>query len=137
MVTGALKGHGRSGGALGTLAFLSIFWAIGLGLFVLALHLGTRRWVVKADGVQLEATLRSALRSRRWQWRAAEIRELVVGDSGMAVNNRPLQELKVYATTGKKTGLFLGRDADELAWVATQLRRVLKTTPPAETATKG
>jgi hypothetical protein len=137
MLTGAMKSHGRGGGALGVLAFLSIFWLIGLGMFVLALHLGTRRWVLKADGTQLEATLRSALRSRRWQWRAEDIRELVVGDSGMEVNHRRLQELKVFASNGKKAGLLLGRDADELAWVATRLRRVLKVAPPAERLTAG
>ena len=137
MVTGAMKGHGRGSAALGLLAFLSIFWLIGVGLFVLALHLGTRSWVLKADGMQFEATLRSAVRSRRWQWRAANIRELVVGDSGMEVNHRRLQELKVYASSGKKTGLLLGRDAEELAWVATQLRRVLKVAPPAERLTAG
>ena len=137
MIAGTVKGHGRRGGALGALGFLSIFWLIGLGLFALALHLGTRRWVLKADGARLEATLRSAVRSKSWQWRAGDIRELVVADSGMEVNRRRLQELKVYATTGKKTGLLLGRDADELAWVATQLRRILKTAPPAETVADG
>jgi hypothetical protein len=89
---------------------------------------------LKADRKQLEATLRSAVRSRNWQWNSADLREVVVGDSGMEVNNRRLQELKVYARTGKKNGLLLGRDPDELAWIATRLRRVLGLAPTIEAA---
>jgi hypothetical protein len=134
MVMGAVKGHRRASDAPGVLAFLSVFWLVGLGLFLLALHLGTRRWVLKADRKQLEATLRSAVRSRNWQWNSADLREVVVGDSGMEVNNGRLQELKVYARTGKKNGLLLGRDPDELAWIATRLRRVLGLAPTIEAA---
>lgn len=128
MVAGSIKGHTAASAALGLLAFLAVFWTIGLGLLLLAIHLGTRRWAVKADERHLEAAVRSAVRSRNWQWGASDLRELKVGDSNIEVNNRRLQELQVYARSGKKTGLLRGRDPVELAWIATRLRRVLKLT---------
>ncbi len=134
MVVSTFKGHARVNTELGLLAFLAVFWAVGLGMGLLAVHLGTRRWTVRADSAHLEATVRSAVRSRHWQWDAADIRQLVVGDSNMEVNNRRLQELQVHPRSGKKTGLLRGRDPEELAWVATTLRRVLKVAATPDTA---
>jgi len=126
MGVSTFKSHTHLSAELGLLAFLAVFWAVGLGMALLAVHLGTRRWTVKADDRHLEATVRSAVRSRSWHWDASDIRELVVGDSHVEVNNRRLQELQVHPRAGKKTGLLRGRDPEELAWTATKLRRVLK-----------
>jgi len=137
IIGGALKHHTQLHTALGILAFLLVFWLVGVGLLLLSIHLGTRRWVVRADARHLEATLRSAVRFRTWHWEAAELSELKVAYSNVEVNNRRLEELQVQPRAGKKTALLRGRDHDELAWVATTLRRVLKMTPPNDTATPG
>jgi hypothetical protein len=43
----------------------------------------------------------------------------------MAVNDVPIIELQIHPVTGKKVGLFAGRDAGELRWMATELRHAM------------
>ena len=44
----------------------------------------------------------------------------------MEVNDLPILELQVHPAVGNKVGCFAGRDAQELLWMATELRRALK-----------
>ena len=104
---------------------VSLFWIIGLGMLALGIHLGTRCWTVHADKASLRVGLRSALRKREWQWSAAEIQKIQAGNSNTEVNDRPLQELQVISRAGKKTGLLLGREREELVWLASRLRKAL------------
>ncbi|MEY4386259.1 MAG: hypothetical protein RLY20_1542 [Verrucomicrobiota bacterium] len=106
--------------------FLLLFFAIGFVMLLTGIHLGTRRWTLRANHAQLHVTLKSALRSREWKWAAGEIADIRVGDSGTKVNERMLEQLQVMTHQGKsKTGLLTGRTHDELAWVATTLRGAL------------
>jgi hypothetical protein len=111
---------------LGVLAF----WAIGVGMMSLGIHLGTRRWSLSADSSSLRASLKSALRSREWQWSATEISELRANLSNVKVNNRRLEELQVHTHAGKQTSLLRGRDHAELVWIAALLRRKMQVGPP-------
>ncbi len=43
----------------------------------------------------------------------------------MEVNNSRVPELQIHPMAGKKIGLFGGRDAGELRWMATELRNAL------------
>lgn len=120
---------GKQGLSAGLL-ILPIFFAIGIGMLLIGIHLGTRRWTLRADHSQLQVTLKSALRSREWRWAATEIEDICAGDSGTEVNNVPLQQLQVWAHPGrKKTGLLTGRSHEELAWIATVLRHTLGAKP--------
>jgi hypothetical protein len=89
----------------------------------LGIHLGTRVWTVQADKSDLRVKLSSALRKKEWQWRTSEIQKIQVGPSNMEVNHRRLEELQVIPLIGKKTGLLVGRDHDELVWMATVIRQ--------------
>ncbi len=109
------------------LIILPLFFAIGIGMLLLGIHLGTRRWTLRMDRSQLLVTLKSALRSREWRWAAGDIEDVRVGDSGTEVNERTLEQLQIHTRTGKqKTGLLTGRTHEELAWVATTLRGALR-----------
>lgn len=55
------------------MGFLSIFWAVGIGMLLTGIHLGSRRWTLRADPARLEVMLKSAFRSRTWRWTAGEI----------------------------------------------------------------
>jgi len=116
------KGGFPIGPVLGVLAFD----LIGVAALLVGIHMGTRRWRLRADPGELRVALQSALRQRAWQWPAADIESVGVGDSGTRVNNRRLQQLQIKTRGGGRvTGLLTGRDADELAWLATTLRRAL------------
>jgi len=120
-------GKGSHGSLLGTLGFLSIFWAVGIGMLLIGIHLGTRRWTLHADHSQLHVTLKSALRSREWRWTAGEIADIRIGDSGTKVNERMLEQLQIHRRDGgRKTGLLTDRTHEELAWIATTLRGMLR-----------
>lgn len=126
VVTAAgLFGKNSSGGMLAGIGFLAAFWAIGLGMLLFGIHLGSRRWTLQADRSQLQVKLKSALRSREWHWAADEIEDVRLGDSGTKVNDRALEQLQIHTRACKKTGLLTGRNHDELAWVATTLRGAL------------
>ena len=110
-----------------SLIVIPLFFAIGFGMLLLGIHLGTRRWTLRADHSQLHVTLKSALRAREWRWATNDIEDVRVGDSGTKVNERTLEQLQIHARTGKqKTGLLTGRTHEELAWVATTLREALR-----------
>jgi hypothetical protein len=114
------------GSKLEPFLFILGFWAIGIVVLLGGIHLGTRRWSIEADQQRLRVTVRSALRSREWTWAASEIHNIQAGDSNVSVNDRPLAELQVSSSSGKKTGLLRGRDRDELDWLAARLRRALQ-----------
>jgi hypothetical protein len=134
LFTGAmLFGKSSGGGDLGRLGgilFVLGFWAIGIGMLLLSIHLGTGRWILSVRGSELNVELRSALRSRSWRWNGSEVRDISVGNSGVEVNDRPLKEIQIYPRSGKKVGLLRGRPDDELAWMASLFRRALRLTPP-------
>ena len=109
------------------LLIIPLFFAIGFGMLLLGIHLGTRRWTLRMDRSQLLVTLKSVLRSREWRWAAGDIEDVRVGNSGTEVNNRTLEQLQIHTRTdAKQTGLLTGRTPEELAWVATTLREALR-----------
>lgn len=123
-------GKNSHGSLLGMFGFLAIFWAAGIGMLSLGIHLGTRRWTLRADHSQLQVALKSGLRSREWRWAADEIEDICAGDSGTKINHVPLEQLQVWTRPGrKKTGLLTGRSHEELTWIATVLHQTLRSNP--------
>src|SRR5262249_18306319 len=102
-----------------------LFWAVGAGLMLGALHMGRRQAVLAVVGDRLLALQSGPLGAKRREWRRKELGRVAVGPSGMTVNDSPILELQVHARDGTKLGLLAGRDADELYWIATRLRRAL------------
>lgn len=102
--------------------FLSLFWAIGIGLLLGAINMGRRRAVLVATANDLRVAQQSVFGRKLWMWSRDELASICVGGSGMEVNNRPVLNLQIHTVAGKKHGLFAGRDEAELQWMATMLR---------------
>ncbi len=108
-------------------AFLSLFWAVGLGMLAAAIHIGTRRTtIVIGDGL-LVLTVISRLRQSRRQWPLETVGSVAVGPSGTSVNDRPLPCLHLRIGDATiKTLTAWNEDAERrLAWIATVLSTVL------------
>jgi hypothetical protein len=108
------------------LLFLSIFWLIGLALLVGAIHMGTRRAVLAVVGDELLVMQTGIFGKKEHHWKRTELEDVRTGPSGMAVNNQQILELHILPKLGPKLGMLAGRENDELAWLATVLRRTLK-----------
>ena len=109
----------------GLMAFLAAFWAIGIGLLVGAIHMGRRSATLEADAGRLRVETRGLFGTKQREWPRAELSAIRAGASGIEVNERPVIELQVHPSSGKKVGLLGGRKGDELRWLATRLRRAL------------
>ena len=112
------------------LAFITVFWGIGIGTLLIAINLGRRRVILDVVGVPGNATLlvaRQDLRGiRQDEWPSRDIADIRVADSGTEVNDRPLRQIRIELHTHKKpVKLLTGRPDEELAWIATTLRRGL------------
>jgi hypothetical protein len=112
---------------LGTL----LFGAIGVGMFFFALRSGRRRAVIDVVGMDLLITEQSIGKANSLSWGRDEIVRVVVGKSGMEVNDVPVMELQVWPVNGKKIGLFREREDDELRWMAAEIRAALGLTEQA------
>lgn len=113
--------------------FIAAFWAIGLGMLSGAVNMGRRRATLRLDAHRLVIDQQGPFGAKHWEWPRADVADVRADASGMAVNNVPVIELQVHSKSGKKTGLLAGRDADELRWLATELRRALNGKPEDET----
>jgi hypothetical protein len=108
------------------LLFLSVFWLIGLALLVGAIHMGTRRAVLAVVGDELLVMQTGIFGKKEHHWKRTELNDIRTGPSGMSVNNQQILELHILPKLGPKLGMLAGRENDELAWLATVLRRTLK-----------
>jgi hypothetical protein len=104
---------------------LGVFSLVGLGLLLGGYQMGRRRAVLAVVGDRLLVLQSGPLGSTRREWPRAEVARIMVGPSGMAVNDVPVLELQIEPKSGRKVGLLAGRDEAELHWLATRLRRAL------------
>jgi hypothetical protein len=111
--------------ALPFLLFILLFWAIGLAMFLGAVNMGRRRALLMVTRGEFRIAQESLFGKKAWAWARDQVAAVRADRSGMEVNHRPVIELQVHATDGKKIGLFSGRDEVELQWIATILRRQL------------
>lgn len=102
-----------------------IFGSIGVGMFFFAWRSGRRRALIDVVGTDLLVTEQSIGRAKSQSWTRDEIARVVVGKSGMEVNDVPVMELQVWPANGKKVGLFRERDDAELRWMAAEIRAAL------------
>lgn len=107
------------------LLFICVFWVIGVGLMAKAVSMGRRRATLTAGNSGLTVVQIGPFGDKRREFRRGEIAAVRADASGMAVNDVPIIELQIHPVTGKKVGLFAGRDAGELRWMATELRHAL------------
>lgn len=124
-------GSGSSAGtppAIGLLPFLGVgllFGGIGLAMFYAAVRSGRRRAVIDVVGEDLVITKQSTGAPKTMSWHRSEIDRVVVGKSGVEINDVPVMELQIWPTGGKKVGLFGEREDAELYWMAAEIRAAL------------
>ena len=121
----ALPGSKKEGPVWVFILFLLGFWAIGLGMMALAVHMGRRTAEIVADAGRLRVETKGLFGTKQLDWSRDEITALRADRSGMEVNNRPVIELQIHPRDRKKVGLLAGRNENELRWMATRLRRAL------------
>jgi hypothetical protein len=129
----AFAGGGHIADVFKSIAVMSPFWLAGAGMFLAAWNMGKREAVIAVVGPTMMVLQTGLFGSRRREWPQSEIRTVMLGPSGMEVNDKPVLELQIQGKSQKLLGLMSGRDERELAWMATVLRHALH--PPAPSAT--
>lgn len=105
------------------LLFALVFIGIGVALLLFSIHMGRRRaLVVVAHGHMGVRQYGPWGKRKEIQVPAGELSDIRVGPSGMEVNNRPVMELQLIRTRGRKIGCLSQLRDDELAWMAGRLR---------------
>lgn len=116
---GIVHGHGDPWAA---------FWIClisGLLLLLWVIEVGRRRAVLVVAGDTLRVTTAGLLGAQERLWRREELVDIRTGPSNYKCNDEPVPELQIHLMTRAKFGFLVGRDADELAFLATELRRSL------------
>jgi hypothetical protein len=106
--------------------FLSLFWAIGLGLLAGAIHMGKRKVMIAVVNDVLACRTIGPFRTSERKVPLAGIDTIRVGPSGMEVNDRPVMEVQIIPRQGRKIGLISNVTMDEMNWLAWTLRQPLK-----------
>ncbi len=114
------------GNPLGGVFVLGLFELIGFAMLLGAIHFARQKTVMIAGKQQLFITQVSPIKKTEKQWDSEMIEKITWGPSGTEVNGKPLMQLQVIATGGKKHGLLSGRNDDELAWLAQELSRAIR-----------
>jgi hypothetical protein len=97
--------------------FISLFWAVGIGLMLGALNMGRRSAMFAVAGGNL-LVMQKGLFGTNASGRGTSRQP---SPSGMKVNDRDVNQLQIHST-GEKLGLLTGRDETELEWLACELR---------------
>jgi len=105
---------------------MGVFWLVGLGLLTGAINMARRRAMLLVENGQLQVAQIGIFGAKKWDWNRENIGAIRANASGMEINNVPVIELQIQPVNGKKVGFFAGRDPQELAWMASELRRALK-----------
>ncbi len=105
--------------------FMGALWATGFGIVAGAINMGQRRAMLLFENGQLKVAQQGLFGTKQWEWQRADISAIRADASGMSVNERLVIELQIHPISGKKIGLFTGRNEDELRWMAAELRRAV------------
>jgi hypothetical protein len=120
-------------------AFIAFFGVVSVAITLFGLSLGTRKAVIELAGETLRIEEKGFLSSHCAQWTRNELKAIQTGPSGFSVGGtakrgrsatggKSIQQLHVYLADGQRLRFLTGRDADELDWVAEQLRNGLSLT---------
>jgi hypothetical protein len=116
----------KEAGATGVVAIIFAGGAIvSLAMFCTALHMAIRRAEIAVAHDRLLVVQLGLFGKRRSEWSVDELAAVRACASGAKVNNRDLLQLEIVPLSGKRATLLMGRDEQELAWIATLLRRKL------------
>lgn len=122
-----LAGKNKQPDKVGVLLLvLGIFWCVGIGILLVAIHTARRRAVFAVTHGMLLVLQSGLFGSKQRDYKPGEVLDIRVGPSGMTVNDQPVLELQIMDGKAKKLGLLAGRPEAELAWVADELKLALR-----------
>ncbi len=123
---GIAQGQG-GGGVGGAIGIMSLFWLVSGGMLLGGWVLGTRQSAIAVADEKVMVMQTGLRRAKRREWPRNEVKTARVGPSGTEVNDKPVLELQLLGADDKKLfGMLMGRDVQELQWMATLLRQALK-----------
>jgi hypothetical protein len=134
MGVAAMKGDPKGDAPpMAVFAFAAVFIAIGVGMLIGAINMGTRRALIAVTGGALTIRRIGLRKTREWRFDRGEVAAVRMGRSGMEVNDKPVMELQIVCKDGKKVGFLSQRNEGELLWIAAVLRQALdvRAEPPA------
>jgi hypothetical protein len=105
--------------------FLSLFWAVGIGVGVAAINAGRRRAILDVVGDTLLITRQNIFKTRQQEVHRDNIQSIRRDKSGTEINDVPVLNLQVRLYEGKKVSMFSQLSNDEIGWVAAVLREAL------------
>lgn len=116
--------------------FLTFFWIVISGLMLVAIHFGRRKVGIAVVDGELSILQVGIFGSKERSWTRDEIRIVRVGESSVRRRDRrdqeitgtyarPIPELQIVPTRGEKFGMLLGRDVNELYWLAWRINEAL------------
>lgn len=108
------------------LAFISIFWIVGIAVLLLGISIMRRKAVIDVVHDTLLVTQQGLLNRTQHEWRAEDLLDVRVDHSGTTINDRPIQNLQFVPREGSIIGLGTGRDEEELHWMAAEIRTALR-----------
>lgn len=125
-----LMGEGDADGALWVmLLFLSLFWAVGIGLVVGSFYLGRMSALIGVREGLLFIERKTIFGNKWTEFEPGRIASIHIGASNMEVNDEPVMELKIQPVGDTAAGMFSQLDDDEIRWLAQQLSRQLDLQP--------
>jgi hypothetical protein len=104
-----------------------LFWTIGIGTLLGSIQMGRRHAALAVAGGTLMVMQTGIFGKKQGEWPLSEVASIRVGPTGIRVNGVPVLELQIHDRGGKKLTLLAGRKADELEWLAEELRIVART----------
>ena len=108
-----------------------VFMSVGVAMLLAAINMGTRRVAIAVFDGGLMLMTKGVFGTKKMEWERGDVQSVIVGPSGMAVNEVPVLELQIHAL-GKKKGLLAGHDDEELYWLADEIMRALHATGGVE-----
>lgn len=106
--------------------FVLPFWAVGVGLLLGAINMGRRHTIIDIVGDALLITRKGIFGVKQDETIAEDIERIHVGPSGMAINNTPINHLRIERRSAAVIGLLTERQDAELRWIAYELRQALR-----------
>ncbi len=131
----ALFWHTTRGGGLDRvmmLLFFVPFTLVGVGMLVAAIHMSIQRAEIAVAGGRLLVLRIGLFGTRRSEWSAGELAAIRTAPSGVVMGSQQQMQLQIVPSHGKMIKLLSGRDPQELAWIATMLRRSLNVAATAD-----
>jgi hypothetical protein len=99
----------------------------GIGLLLVGIHLGRRWAVLTVAGKTLWVRTGGLFGDRERSWQREEIQDIRTGRSMTGEDEGPLQlQIHLKRMLNSTFGFLGGRNADDLAWLATVLRQALR-----------